>query len=105
MSLFDPLSPIPDSAEVRGRWAPAGRWCRHDGVVTFKLNAVVGGSCWMLLVDTNQPELEDAVPLAFGSDYDVPGRSLLLLEARRVAANPPSRSRPAFTASLLSAIT
>ncbi len=77
----------------------------HDGVVTFKLNAVVGGSCWMLLVDTNQPELEDAVPLAFGSDYDVPGRSLLLLEARRVAANPPSRSQPAFTASLLSAIT
>jgi len=77
----------------------------HDGVVTFKLNAVVGGSCWMLLVDTNQPELEDAVPLAFGSDYDVPGRSLLLLEARRAAANPPSRSRPAFTASLLSAIT
>jgi isoamylase len=60
----------------------------HDGVVTFKLNAVVGGSCWMLLVDTNQPELEDAVPLAFGSDYDVPGRSLLLLEARRRAANP-----------------
>jgi len=77
----------------------------HDGVVTFKLNAVGGGSCWMLLVDTNQPELEDAVPLAFGSDYDVPGRSLLLLEARRVAANPPSRSQPAFTASLLSAIT
>jgi isoamylase len=60
----------------------------HEGVVTFKLNAVVGGSCWMLLVDTNHPELEDAVPLAFGSDYDVPGRSLLLLEARRIAANP-----------------
>ena len=57
----------------------------HDHVVTFKLNAVVGGSCWMLLVDTSQPDLEDPVPLAFGIDYEVAGRSLLLLEARRAA--------------------
>ena len=59
----------------------------HHDTVTFKLNPVVGGSCWMLLVDTNQPELEDPHPLAFGVDYDVAGRSFLLLEARRTAVH------------------
>ena len=59
----------------------------HHDVVTFKFNAVVGGSCWMLLVDTHQPDLEDPVPLAFGVEYEVAGRSVLLLEARRAAIN------------------
>jgi isoamylase len=59
----------------------------HHDVVTFKLNAVVGGSCWMLLVDTSQPELDDPVPLAFDVEYEVAGRSLLLLEVRRAAVN------------------
>jgi isoamylase len=58
----------------------------HTKVVTYKLNAVVGGSCWMLLVDTNQPDLLDPLPLAFGTEYEVPGRSVLLLEVRRAAA-------------------
>jgi isoamylase len=57
----------------------------HTKVVTYKLNAVVGGSCWMLLVDTNQPDLLDPLPLAFGTEYEVPGRSVLLLEVRRAA--------------------
>jgi isoamylase len=54
----------------------------HSGVVKFRLNAVSGAKCWMLLLDTNDPELLDPVPLAFGTDYPVAGRSVLLLEAR-----------------------
>jgi isoamylase len=59
----------------------------HHDVVKFKLNAVVGGSCWMLLVDTSRPEIDDPVPLAFDFEYEVAGRSLLLLEVRRAAVN------------------
>ena len=54
----------------------------HD-VVNFKLVEVVGGSAWMLRIDTNQPELEDPMPFPFGAEYQVTGRSLLLLEAWR----------------------
>jgi len=55
----------------------------HHDVVNFRLPEVVGGSCWMLRVDTNQADLEASVPLGFGTEYQVTGRSLLLLEARR----------------------
>jgi glycogen operon protein len=55
----------------------------HHDVVNFKLIEVTGGSAWMLRIDTNQPELEDPMMFPFGAEYQVTGRSLLLLEARR----------------------
>jgi hypothetical protein len=58
----------------------------HHDVVVFKLPEVAGGRDWLRLVDTNLPdeddELEDAVRFAFGDDYDVTARSLLLFLLR-----------------------
>jgi glycogen operon protein len=53
----------------------------HD-VVRCTLPEVVGGLGWMCLLDTNQPDLEPPVQFAFGSEYEVTGRSLLLFELR-----------------------
>ncbi len=50
----------------------------HD-VVNFTLPDWVGGRGWKRLVDTNDPELDEA-ELDFGHDYEVTGRSLLLFE-------------------------
>ena len=55
-------------------------------VVMFTLPPVPGGSGWHLLVDTNQPDLEDTVLFEFGHDYAVTSRSLLLLELRQDGA-------------------
>jgi isoamylase len=55
----------------------------HHDVVTFKLPAVVGAACWKLLVDTNQPDIEDPIPFAFATESQVTGRSLLLFESHR----------------------
>ncbi len=52
----------------------------HHDVVKFKLPEVVGGDGWHCLVDTNQPELRQAPRIVFGTEYEVTGRSLLLLE-------------------------
>jgi len=49
-------------------------------VVMFTLPQVPGGDGWHLLVDTNQPDLEDRVQFAFDHHYEVTARSLLLLE-------------------------
>jgi glycogen operon protein len=49
-----------------------------DGAVPFKLPQAVGGSQWSLLVDTNIPDAPPGATFAFGSTYDVTGRSLLL---------------------------
>jgi isoamylase len=49
----------------------------HD-VVLFKLPDVAGGARWELLIDTNLPEQAEIAPFAFGHDYEVTGRSLLL---------------------------
>ena len=57
----------------------------HD-VVKFTLPMHPGGRRWSLLIDTNAPELEGgASQFAFGSEYAVTARSLLLfaLEAER----------------------
>jgi glycogen operon protein len=51
----------------------------HHDVVRFKLPEVVGGSHWELLVDTNTPELAQTARFDFGHEYEVTGRSLLLL--------------------------
>jgi glycogen operon protein len=51
----------------------------HHDVVRFKLPEVAGGARWELLIDTNQPEQDDVAPFEFGHEYEVTGRSLLLL--------------------------
>ncbi|HEX2725257.1 MAG TPA: glycogen debranching protein GlgX, partial [Beijerinckiaceae bacterium] len=49
----------------------------HHDVVRFKLPEAVGGSQWMRLIDTNTDQT-DAPGFAFGHEYEVTGRSLLL---------------------------
>jgi len=53
----------------------------HD-VVQCTLPEVVGGSAWMCHIDTNQPDLEAPAEFAFGSEYTVTGRSLLLFQLK-----------------------
>jgi isoamylase len=68
----------------------------HHDMVVFKLPEVAGGRDWLRLVDTNLPdeddELEDAVRFAFGDDYDVTARSLLLFLLRPERRRRQSRS-------------
>ncbi|MEA2882422.1 MAG: isoamylase [Bradyrhizobium sp.] len=49
-----------------------------EGPVAFKLPDAIGGTQWSLLVDTNIPDAPPGAKFAFGSSYDVTGRSLLL---------------------------
>ena len=49
-------------------------------VVNFTLPEINGGTEWRLVIDTNQPELVDEPSFAFGKDYAVTARSLLLFE-------------------------
>ena len=49
-------------------------------VVKFKLPEVTDGMIWRLLIDTNQPELEEPPLFDFGEVYEVTARSTLLLE-------------------------
>jgi isoamylase len=50
----------------------------HDDVVPFHLPEAAGGSRWVRLIDTNLGENEGIETFAFGHDYAVTGRSLLL---------------------------
>jgi isoamylase len=50
----------------------------HHDVVRFQLPQVVGGTRWELLVDTNLLQDDEIRPFAFGHEYEVTGRSLLL---------------------------
>jgi glycogen operon protein len=50
----------------------------HD-VVKFTLPELVGGSRWLCLLDTNQPERSDTPTFGVGDVYGVPARSFLLL--------------------------
>jgi len=57
----------------------------HD-VVKFKLPKVVGGRNWVVLADTNQPDIGRqgrTKPFPFGHEYLVTGRSLLLFRLAR----------------------
>jgi glycogen operon protein len=58
-----------------------------EGVVSFKLPEAAAGSQWSLLLDTNIPDAPPGADFAFGSTYDVTGRSLLLFALSRA---PPS---------------
>ncbi|MFZ4405926.1 MAG: glycogen debranching protein GlgX [Paracraurococcus sp.] len=54
----------------------------HHDVVEFELPEPPAGQRWLLLVDTNRPELEEPEPFEFGHPYMVTGRSLLLFVLR-----------------------
>jgi glycogen operon protein len=54
----------------------------HHDVVNFKLPEVAEGKHWVRLLDTNDPTLARA-EYAFGSVYQVTGRSLLLFQLMR----------------------
>jgi glycogen operon protein len=49
-----------------------------EGAVGFQLPQAVAGSQWSLLVDTSIPDAPPGANFAFGSTYEVAGRSLLL---------------------------
>ncbi|WP_241671203.1 glycogen debranching protein GlgX [Dankookia rubra] len=54
----------------------------HHDVVEFALPEPPAGQRWLLLVDTNRPELDEPEPFEFGHPYMVTGRSLLLFVLR-----------------------
>jgi glycogen operon protein len=58
----------------------------HD-VVKFTLPALLGGSRWLCMLDTNQPERSDSPAFNVGEIYDVTARSFLLF-AGLTAGNP-----------------
>ena len=52
-------------------------------LVGFTLPTTPDGTSWSLLIDTNQPALSDKPSFAAGHQYDVTGRSVLLLVMER----------------------
>ena len=58
----------------------------HD-MVKFTLPAVNGGNGWMRLLDTNRTLDNDIPTFAFGAEYDVTGRSMLLFELKPEAGD------------------
>ena len=57
----------------------------HD-VVKFTLPELVGGSRWLCMLDTNQPERSDTPAFDVGQPYDVTGRSFLLFAGLTVGS-------------------
>ncbi len=57
----------------------------HHDVVRFTLPEAAGGSEWVSLIDTNRPDADDFRRFAFGHEYEVTGRSLLLFMLRPLA--------------------
>ncbi len=55
-------------------------------LVGFKLPDVHGGGDWRLMIDTNQPELEEEAVFPFSQEYSVTARSLLLFELGQQAS-------------------
>jgi glycogen operon protein len=49
-----------------------------ESTVPFKLPAAAAGTQWSLLIDSNVPDAPEGAHFAFGSSYEVTGRSLLL---------------------------
>jgi glycogen operon protein len=54
----------------------------HHDVVRFKLPEVAGGEIWDALIDTNRPDVTRPAAIRTGAEYEVTGRSLLLLELK-----------------------
>ncbi len=72
----------------------------HYDVVSYTLPEVVGGLGWRCLIDTNQPEREDAAHFGFGDAYDVTGHSLLLFELELDRSYGTARTQPSVKAAL-----
>jgi glycogen operon protein len=53
----------------------------HHDVVKFTLPEFVGGDQWLTFIDTNDPERGETSTLKPGDEYEVTGRSMLLLAA------------------------
>jgi glycogen operon protein len=51
-------------------------------VVRFTLPSAIGGREWLILIDTNQPDLAGLSRFPFGHVYEITGRSLLLFMLR-----------------------
>ena len=75
----------------------------HHDVVVFTLPEVIGGRDWIRLIDTNLPEEDDdpeePARFAFGHQYEVTGRSLLLFLARPARSARSTQARVAGAAS------
>jgi isoamylase len=54
----------------------------YEGLVDFTLPECEGSEAWSLLVDTNIPDTASDTEFAFGSVYQVTGRSLLLFAVK-----------------------
>jgi glycogen operon protein len=67
----------------------------HHDVVKCKLPEVTGGQGWFCLLDTNQPDLETPSEFAFGKEYTVTGRSLLLFQLKPQHQPKPEKRRNA----------
>ncbi|MBP5126534.1 glycogen debranching enzyme GlgX, partial [Pseudomonas protegens] len=52
----------------------------HHDIVNFRLPEVPAGEFWTCMLDTNQPAVRGQERFAFGHEYSVTGRSLLLFE-------------------------
>ena len=55
----------------------------HHDTVPFTLPEVPQGEYWSVLIDTDQPKRRKSPKLGFGEQYEVTGRSLVLLELQR----------------------
>ena len=69
------LSPGGGDASVIREFDLLAKAFVEDG---FKLPEAVGGTQWSQLVDTNSPDAPAGASFAFGSVYEVTGRSLRL---------------------------
>ena len=54
-------------------------------MVRFKLTKMAGGDKWVRLLDTNQPEADEAHAFRLGQDYDVTGRSVVIFKLQAKA--------------------
>ncbi|MGH7089784.1 MAG: glycogen debranching protein GlgX, partial [Stellaceae bacterium] len=62
-------------------------------VVRFRLPRLADGARWKLVIDTNRPDLAGPAPFAFGHEYEVTGRSLLLFALEPLRDQPPIVAR------------
>jgi glycogen operon protein len=58
----------------------------HHDVVSFKLPEVPQGQQWILQLDTNQTDFDPGETFAFGDEYQVTGRSMLMFELKKPRA-------------------
>jgi isoamylase len=91
-------------AQVTGIYLPASDatlllvFNAYHDVVEFSLPKLLAGQCWLLLVDTNRPEITEPERFELGHPFLVTGRSLLLFVLQ------PERSDSAILAAARTAL-